>query len=118
MKEFRKALQLDRDTYYETHLSILNCIFPSEIRMTAMEIKVLSSFMALNPLQFVYKFGPKAKTAVREKLNLSPSGLSNYFKTLIEKGYLKVVGDTIKITEIVLSEEDEQLYMFKLILQK
>lgn len=112
MKELKKLLKLDRDNYFETHLSIVNCLLPT--KMTPMEIKVIAAFMALEGDIAQYRFGPSAKKIVREKLKISPAGLSNYMTQLLDKGFLIKTGDMTKIFPILIPEDEEQLYMLKL----
>ena len=115
MKEIRKALKLDKSGYYETHLSLINCLLP--VKLTPMEIKVLAAFMGLEGDIAQYRFGPSAKKIVMASFtpNLSPAGLSNYIGSLTEKGFLIKSGDITNILPILIPESNEQLYHFKLI---
>lgn len=115
MQEIKKLLNLPKHEYYETHLSIINCIIPK--RLTPMEVKVLAHFMALEGDIAQYRFGPSAKKIIMEELSLKPAGLSNHMSELFKKGFLKKDEQTklIKIQPILLPEKDEQVYMFKLI---
>lgn len=113
MKEIKKLLKLNRQDYYETHLSLLNCILPK--RMTPTEMKVIAAFMSLEGDIAQYRFGPSAKKIVMSNLQLSPAGLSNYIGTLKEKGFLIEKGDLTEILPLLTPENGEQLYMFKLV---
>lgn len=115
MQEIKKLLNLPKHEYYETHLSIINCIVPQ--KLTPMEVKVLAHFMALEGDIAQYRFGPSAKKIIMEELNLKPAGLSNHMSQLFEKGFLKKDGQTklISIQPILLPEKEEQIYRFKLI---
>ena len=119
MKEIRKLVKLNRADYYETHLSLINCILPKVIRMTPMEIKVLSAFMCLEGDVAQFRFGPTAKKIVMKSINpekpLSPAGLSNYITSLTNKGFLVKNGDVVSIIPLLMLESKEQIYMFKLI---
>lgn len=113
MNEIVKQLKLEKLEYFETHLSIVNCFLP--IKLTPMEIKVLSSFMSLNGDIAKDRFGTSAKKLVRTHLgNMSPASMSNYIKDLKEKGFLLEEGNTLSILPILFPKGDEQLYMFKL----
>lgn len=111
--EIRKALRLPTLEYYETHLSLINCILP--VKMTPREIEIMASFMSLTGDLAKYRFGPSAKRYIREKINISHQGLSNYMGTLIEKGFLIIEGDLTSIFPLLVPENGEQLYHFKLI---
>jgi len=114
MQEIKKLLHLPKHEYYETHLSIINCIIPE--KLTPMEVKVLAHFMSLEGDIAQYRFGPSAKKIVMEELNLKPAGLSNHMRELFNKKAIKKNEDNrISIQPILLPEKDQQLYMFKLI---
>lgn len=112
--EIKKALLLDREEYYETHLSIVNCILPSGVRMTPMEIKILGNFMALEGDAAEYRFSTLGRAEVMTKCRQSPSGLSNHLKSLIKKGLLKDNG-VVTIFPLLFPEENEQYYRFRLV---
>jgi hypothetical protein len=95
------------------HLSIISPFLPQ--KLTAMEIRVLSRFMALEGDIAIYRFGSTARKVVKENLGLTTAGLSNYMGTLTEKKFLIKNGDLIEILPILFPEKNEQTYMFKLI---
>lgn len=119
MKEIKKVVRLNKMDYYETHLSLINCVFPKEIRMTPMEIKVIAAFMSLEGDVAKFRFGPTAKKIVMHSVKpekpLSPAGMSNYITSLTSKGFLVETGDMIEIHPLLMLENKEQVYMFKLI---
>jgi hypothetical protein len=112
MKEIKKLLKLNNTEYYETHLSIINCLLPQT--MTPMELKVMARFMALEGDIAQYRFGPSAKKIVMTQLNISPAGLSNYLTSLSQKGFLFKQGDIVQILPILMPEKEEQFYLLKL----
>lgn len=112
MKEIKKLLQVSREDYFEIHLSLLNCILP--VKMTPREIEVISAFMSLEGDIAEFRFGTSGKKIVRERLEISSAGLSNFMRSLINKGFLVKRGDLISFFPILIPEENEQLYMFKL----
>lgn len=112
MREIRKLLQLQESEYYEIHLSLINCILP--VKLTPREIEVLSTFMSLKGDIAKHRFGPSAKKIVMQRLGLSPAGLSNYMGSLLKKGFLLEKADIIEILPILIPEENEQFYTFKL----
>ena len=116
MKEIKKILRLPKIAYFETHLSIINCILPK--KMTPTEIKVMAAFMCLEGDVAQYRFGPTAKKIVMNVVNpekpLTPAGLSNHIGSLIDKGFLLKSNGITTILPILMPEEKEQLYMFKL----
>lgn len=114
MSDIKKQLRLDREEYFKVHLSIVNCFLP--IKLTPMEIEVVSSFIALSGDIAKDRFGTTAKKIVREKLKISPAGMSNYIKTLRDKGFIISNSEKeLDILPILFPEEKEQLYLFKLI---
>ena len=121
MQQIKKSLQLTKEQYYETHLSIINPILPNNL--TPMEIKVLAAFMSLDGSisESEYRFGTTARKMVKARLEISDAGVSNYMTQLIEKGFLiekEVEGEKkkkIDILSILLPEKNEQIYMFKLV---
>jgi hypothetical protein len=114
-KVISKTLQLDKSRYYETHLSIINAVLP--VRLTSMEIEVLAAFMEFNIKEDV--LGTTARKKVREKLNLSHGGLSNYIRSFQDKNVIFAdnsnSGNTMFINPLLIPNEIEQNYMFKLI---
>src|SRR5688572_10048753 len=115
MNPIKKELRLSKHEYYEKHLSIVNSMLP--IKMTEMEIKVLSRVMALEGDIAIHRFGPTARKVVKESLGITTAGLSNYLGekgSLIEKKFLMKNGDMIDILPILIPEKNEQMYMFKL----
>lgn len=115
MKEIRKLLKLPKTSYYETHLSIVNCVLP--VKLTPMEIKVLAAFMALEGDIAQYRFGPSAKKIVIQQCDITAAGLTNYIGprgSLTTKGFLVRTGDVVNILPLLIPEEKEQTYLFKL----
>jgi hypothetical protein len=112
MREIRKYLQLEEDQYYEVHLSLINCILP--VKLTPKEIEVLSAFMSLKGDIAKHRFGPSAKKIVMQRLGLSPAGLSNHMRSLVNKQFLIETGDIIEVWSLLMPEQNEQLYMFRL----
>ena len=115
MKEIRKLLRLPKTNYYETHLSIINCVLP--VKLTPMEIKVLAAFMSLEGDIAQYRFGPSAKKIVMEQCGITAAGLTNYIGprgSLTTKGFLTKSGDITNILPILTPEVEEQTYLFKL----
>lgn len=118
MKVIQKKVELGHVDYFKTHLSIINPLLPEKHRFTPMEIEVLAHFMAIEGDLAAYRFGASAKKLVMETLNLKPSGLSNYFRTLLDKQLLRKEGDLYKIWDLLIPETDVQEYRFLLINKK
>jgi len=113
MKHIVKTLRLEMFDYYQTHLSIVNCLLPSKI--TNKEIEILSLFMCFDGILEDDRFGTTAKKMIRERLALSHQGLSNYITSLTKKKLLSVENEKIKILPILHPNRDEQSYMIKLV---
>ena len=112
MKQIKKLLKLPKKEYYETHLSIINCLLP--VKMTPMETKVIAAFMSLEGDIAQHRFGPSAKKIIMQELDLSPAGLSNYIRSLLSKGFLEKRADMINFFPVLIPEPDEQFYLLKL----
>lgn len=116
MKIIQQAFKLDKDKYYIVHLGILNAILP--VKLTDKELEVLAAFMGLdeNIVEDSY-FNPVARKKVLKKLELSPAGLSNHLKAMLDKGFLikNSITNVITIKEFLLPEIDGQGYQFKII---
>lgn len=113
MPQIQKRLNLPKLKYYETHLSILNCILPK--KMTPKEIEILAHFMSLEGELTTYRFGPTGKKVVMRLSQISVAGLSNHLTSLLEKGFLVKNGDIIEFLPILIPEEKEQIYLLKLV---
>lgn len=114
MKIIQKSLVLGKVEYYEMHLNIINSLIPAPL--ANMEIKVLALFMSLEgDLVENDRFNTEARKFVREKLEISNSGLGNYLKTLKEKGAIvESLSGNLEIVKLLLAEKDEQFYQFKI----
>lgn len=135
MEKIIKQLQLTKEKYYETHLTIINSIFPDNLitlrsgrevssRLTPMEIKFLAAVMSLEGTlsEQEYRFGSTARKIIKDRLDISDAGVTNYISDLKDKGFLIEKEELeskkkkkIDILGILLPEKEQQLYMFKLI---
>lgn len=114
MREYRKQVRLSKLDYYKTHLSLINCLLP--IQMTPKEIEVVAGFMGLEGDIAQYRFGKTGRKIIMDQLKLSPSGLSNYLLSLTKKGFLtELPKSDYSILSFLIPEDEEQLYLFKLI---
>lgn len=115
MQPIQKTLKLHKNKYYELHLNIINNFLP--VQMTPKEIEVLSIFMSFDgELAEKARFGSTARKLVKEKMGITTAGLSNYMRTLKEKGF--IIGEdenSYVILPILIPEKEEQIYMFKFI---
>lgn len=115
MNELKKALTLPKFSYYETHLSLVNCLLPKSRKMTDREIEVLAAFMLIRGDLENDRFGTTARKMIREKLKMTPQNLSNFLGTLKEKKLLLEVGDMLEIWPILIPQKEQQFYQFRLI---
>ena len=113
MANIVKVLKLETLDFYKTHLSIINCLLP--IKLTPKEIEVLALFMLYDEYLTEDKFGKKVKKLIREKLQITHQGLSNYISSLINKKMLSITDEKMKILPFVMPEEGEQSYMIKIV---
>jgi len=107
-------LGLKGASYYIHHLSIINPFLPVEI--TPKEREVLGHFMNFKgELADVNRFNSEYRKIVRDTLKISHGGLSNHLTSLIKKGAIKEeLTGVITISEILLPEEKQQFYQFKI----
>lgn len=114
MKNLVKTLRLETLEYYKTHLSIVNCLLP--VKITNKEIEVLALYMYFSKSLEDDRFGTNTKKLIRERLELSHQGLSNYMNSLISKGFLRVNNSKeISILPILHPDANQQTYMLKLV---
>ena len=95
--------------YYVTHLQIINPILP--VKLTPKEIELLANFMCLNGSIAEDRFGTTARGIVKSKMNITTAGVSNYLKSLKDKGFVK----QNDILPILFPQAKEQMYQFKLV---
>lgn len=113
MANIVKVLKLETLDFYKTHLSIINCLLP--VKLTPKEIEVLALFMLYDEYLADGKFGKKVKKLIREKLQITHQGLSNYISSLINKKMLSITDEKMKILPFVMPEEGEQSYMIRIV---
>lgn len=118
MPEIKKLLKLPKIEYLKTHLSIVNCIIPKDTRMTPSEIKILATFMDMGSGTGKYRFGTTSRKVVMDKLGISISNLSNYFKSLQDKGILVKRENILTIHPILIPQDNEQHYKFILVVKE
>lgn len=112
MKIVKKSLSLSRLEYYEKHLLIINHVLPEQL--TPMQAKVLAAFMSFTGELSRDPFSTSGRKLVREMLSLSPGGLGNYLEQLKGKGFLYTKDEKLVILPILIPEDKEQFYQFKL----
>ena len=83
----RKSLTLPTMEYYMTHLSIINTIIPSKMRITPREIDVLACFLTIPTAS---RFTSHGRKTVMDMLALSKSSMSNHMRALIDKKFIVV----------------------------
>ena len=113
MKPIGKTLRLEKIDFYTTHLSLINCVLP--VKLKPKEIEVLSHFMAFEHDPEVARFGSDNRKIVRNRLNISHGGLSNYINSLREKNFLTGKGSAVEVLPLLRPDNNVQTYMFKLI---
>lgn len=113
MKIITKSLSLSKDKYFEKHLAIINPLLPEQ--MTNKEIEVIAAFLTLEGELGKHIFSTTGRKLVRDKLQLSNGGLSNYIKALKIKNFiLEDNNGELFILDILKPERALQGYQFKL----
>lgn len=114
MATYKKILKLNSKLeYYLIHLNLINAI--GKLNLTNKEIEVLSTFMQLEGDLAEDRFSTLSRKKVKNKLELSDGGLSNYIKTLRDKDCIIDSEDHIEINPALFPDDTEQLYMFKIL---
>lgn len=116
MKIIQKGIIGLKDAqYYIYHLSIINPFLPVEL--TPREREVLGTFMSFKgDLAEKDRFGTSFRKEVKNILKMSDGGLSNHLSSLKDKGAIKEeLGGVIVIAPILLPEEKQQFYQFKIV---
>ncbi len=108
MKVIKKQLILSNEEYYLKHLAIINNFLP--IKLTPKEIEVLANFMILEGDIASDRFGTTARKIVMSKMNIVTAGISNYIRSLKQKGF--IIDN--KVLPILFPESKNQMYNFKL----
>lgn len=106
----KKVLELNRFDYFITHLKIINPVLP--VQLTPKEIELLANFMILEGSIANDRFGTTGRKIIKEKMDIGAAGISNYMKSLKEKGFITKDNE---ILPILFPENKEQFYQFKLI---
>ncbi len=116
MKIIQKTMILEKEKYYEMHLKIINSLIPAPL--SNMEIKVLAGFMSLSgDLMEVNRFNSAARKLIasQQSPSISSAGMSNYIKSLEQKGAIYYnIDNVLEIAKILLCESGEQFYQFKI----
>jgi DNA-binding MarR family transcriptional regulator len=112
MKPLVKSIALEKIDYYITHLSLVNCVLP--VKLKPKEIEVLAHFMSFKEDEENERFNSNNRKIVRNRLNISHGGLSNYINSLKEKNFLVGKGRSMSLLPLLQPDKGEQTYMFKL----
>ena len=117
MKVIQRVLKEGTNSeFYFKHLSIINNLLP--VALTAKEIKVLAAFMSADKnLTEDDMFNGLVRKKVMKELNLSPGGLSNYIRTMINKGFIQKNKITKRLTvkDFLFPKGKVQGYQIKLV---
>ena len=120
MQEIKKCMYLTRTQFYETHLSLVNCILP--VKLTEREIQVLAAFMALEfpKDKESFRFSTPSRRVVKKAQKLSDGGLTNYISNLVNKGFLHrdhpgMDADIKILPSLLPSSDSQQDYKFRII---
>jgi hypothetical protein len=116
MKIIQKGiLGLKEAQYYIYHLSIINPFLPVEL--TPKEREVLGTFMSFKgDLAEKDRFGTSSRKEVKKLLAMSDGGLSNHLSALRSKGAIREdLNGVIQVAAILLPEEKQQNYQFKIV---
>lgn len=110
----KSILEIQGAQYYIHHLSIINPFLPVEL--TPKEREVLGTFMSFKgETADKDRFGTTFRKDVKSMLNMSDGGLSNHLSSLKSKGAIKEeLGGVITVAAILLPEENQQFYQFKI----
>lgn len=107
-------LELSEIKYIQMYIDILNVFLPK--KLTGKEVEVIATFLSLSE-GIIEKdmFNSYARNLVKEKMGLSAAGLSNYLKSLVEKGFLIKDGDKLKIKDYLNPNSKELVFNINII---
>ncbi len=95
MKILNKTIEVkNKVEYIIQHLKIINAFLPNPLK--SKELEVLSYLMAVPVQDDRYRFSTVSYKAIREKMGLTPSGLSNYLNGLKKKRMITLDEDGYK----------------------
>lgn len=115
-KDFVKKLSLDKGGYLTQHFRLLNALLPDPI--AGKEIECLVHFLLLD-VEDRFRFDSRQRKKVMEAMRLTPSGISNYVRSLFKKNFLIYVQEedgrgTYKLNPKFTPDSSQQLYIFML----
>lgn len=107
-------LELSDIKYIQMYIDILNVFLPK--KLTGKEVEVIATFLSLSE-GIIEKdmFNSYARNLVKEEMGLSAAGLSNYLKSLVEKGFLIKDGDKLKIKDYLNPNSKELVFNINII---
>lgn len=111
MKAIKTIQFNDPSEYHEMHFKLLNVILPESRKLTNKEVEVLVVVLGLEGDTTRYPFGTTARKIIMERTGVKKSGLSNYIKTLLEKGFIveDAIGE-LKINSHFMPGKDTSSY--------
>lgn len=115
-KDFVKKLSLNKKDYLTQHFRLLNAVLPDPIG--GKEIETLVNFLLLE-VDDRFRFDSRQRRKVREVMGLTPSGISNYIRSLFNKSFLVHVKEedgrgTYRLNPKFRPDTSQQLYVFML----
>ncbi len=115
MEIIQKGIKAEGN-YHILHLTIINPFLPKPL--TTKEIAFLAAFLEIEgELVEDDRFNTVVRKKVMEKLGLSPGGMSNYLKALINKSIISKneYSGRLSVHDALLPGDKAQGYQFKLI---
>ena len=114
-KTLAKTLTLNKIDYFNMHLSLVNCLLP--VKMSHKEIEILACALSFDGILANDRFSTTGKKIIRQtiKPEISHPGLSNYMKSLKQKGFLVEKEGRLEIIPLLHPNKTQQDYMFRLI---
>lgn len=112
----QRELRLDKNQYNIKHLQMVNTILNADL--TDKEIEVLAVFMSLDKMITEDDmFNTIARKKVMDKLNLSPGGLGNHLRSMIDKNALdkNEISKRIRIKPFLFPDKKVQGYQIKIV---
>lgn len=119
MKVIQKQIKKDSFNYFLVHMKLINIFMES--LLSEKEMEVLAATLSLDQkIIGVEPYNPFARKKIRERLKMSPAGLSNHIRSLIDKGVLvkDEITNRINIRDFIIPNPEWQGYQFKVIKEK
>jgi len=116
-KKFKKTLTVKGVVFYEKHLQILKTLLPDSYKpLSSTELKVLACFLFLEQKLNTPPFTMDNRRNVRNRFNMSHSGISHHLDSLTTKGYITGKSQEDSIYQFCKTSFENSSYQIELLI--